>query len=231
MNAQISLIRFAKDHATKQRDKVDGYLKEQFQARMDKATEGRKKNLNIAMETYIDALFCLKLYHSPRRWRSAAQARREFAMLPSDARRLVVAKQQLLMYANGLEIEGAHHPWSKDKHTYTGYELLEWIINTVMPLAKELDRKGQLPMEPTVRMKSLPAVPCLGTTSDLPVGGVTSVGEEMDKFRAEYIEEFGRRVADGRFDLLSEKTGACCAEKRQEVGGVRAGDVVWASHK
>ena len=86
MNAQISLIRFAKDHATKQRDKVDGYLKEQFQARMDKATEGRKKNLNIAMETYIDALFCLKLYHSPRRWRPAAQARREFAMLPSDAR-------------------------------------------------------------------------------------------------------------------------------------------------
>ena len=46
-------------------------------------------------------------------------------MPPSDARRLVVAKQQLLMYANGLEIEGAHHPWSKDKHTYTGYELLE----------------------------------------------------------------------------------------------------------
>ena len=64
MNAQISLIRFVKDHATKQKDKVDGYLKEQFQARMDKATEGRKKILNKAIETYIDALLCLKLYLS-----------------------------------------------------------------------------------------------------------------------------------------------------------------------
>ena len=140
-NAQTSLIRFAKEHAKNQKEKVDGYLKEQFQDRMDKAMKGREKNLDEAMETYIDALFCLKLYHSPRRWWSAAQARREFAALPSDARRLAVAKQQLLIYVNGLEIEDAHHPWTKEGHTYTGHKLLEWIINTAMPLAKELEKK------------------------------------------------------------------------------------------
>ena len=88
------------------------------------------------------------------------------------------------MHAHGLEIEGDHHPWSKGTHTYTEYELLEWIINTAMLLAKELDRKGQLPKELTVWMKCLPVVPCPETTSDLPVGGVTLEREEMVNFKA-----------------------------------------------
>ena len=86
-NAQKSLIRFSKEHAKAQKQRVDGYLREQFQTRMEKAMVGRRRNLTEAMETYIDALFCLMLYYSLRRWRSGSQARREYAALTCEGRR------------------------------------------------------------------------------------------------------------------------------------------------
>ena len=198
---------------------VDHYLEIQFDRKMDKMLEGREKNKGEAMEIFINALFCLKLYHSPRRWRTPEQARREFAALGSPTRQLEEAKQQLLMIKNGLEISAAHHPWKKDGHTFTGDELLEWIITTAMPLAQELERKRQLPTEPTVRMRSLPQVPKLGTTSDLPVGGITSEREEMDRFKAQCRAEFERRVETGEIDIYSEMQALIAPSRNKKLVG------------
>ena len=102
------------------------------------------------MERYLDAMFCLHLYHSPGCWKSAVQVRREFAVLGCESERLRILKQQLFIYVLGLGIEKAHHPWSEDGHTFTADELLESLITTVMPMAKKLDRQAKLSMEPTV---------------------------------------------------------------------------------
>ena len=139
-NARKSLIRFAKEHAKEQKERFGKYLKEQFQTIMDKDENARQKLLDERLERCLDAMFCLHLYHSPRCWRSAVQVRREFAVFGCESERIRILKQQLLIYVLGLGIEKAHHPWSEGGHTFTADELLEWLITTMMPMAKKLDR-------------------------------------------------------------------------------------------
>ena len=83
-NVQKSLIWFAKNHAKEQKEQFGKYLKEQFQTSMDKEKNARQKLLDKRIERYLDAMFCLHLYHSPICQRSAAQARQEFAVLGYD---------------------------------------------------------------------------------------------------------------------------------------------------
>ena len=86
-------------------------------------------------------------------------------------------------------------------------------------VAPGIREERQLPTEPTVRMRSLPQVPKLGTTSDLPVGGITSEREEMDRFKAKCRAEFERRVETGEIDIYSEMQALIAPSKDKELVG------------
>ena len=147
--------------------------------------------------TYITHHVVGDLLLRPRAWR-------EFAVLGCKSERLTILKQQLLIYVLGLGIEKAHHPWSEGKHTFAADELLEWLITTLIPMAKKLERQGQLSTKPKMEGRSLPAGPTLGTVSALGDGSGVSEGEEMDKFSEECHKEYECRVTNGDIDVLSE---------------------------
>ena len=98
----------------------------------------------------------------------------------------------------------AHHTWKEGGHTFSSAELLEWLIDTVMPLATRLEEERRLPSEPTVEGRCLPVLPKLGTRSDLGIGCVGTEGEEMKSFKERCLKEYARRVVDGEVDVLSE---------------------------
>ena len=63
-------MRFSKEMDEAVKEKFDQYLKEQFQAKMDKEEVKRGRFLDERVERYLDAMFELDLYHSPRRRRT-----------------------------------------------------------------------------------------------------------------------------------------------------------------
>ena len=171
------------------------------------------------MERYLDVKFQLDLYDSPRRWRTTAQARREWAALGTETERLRIMRQQILMYSLGLAIEEAHHPWSDGDHNFTSAELLDWLCNTVLPLAKKLEKEKRLPAEPVIEGRCLPALPRLGTTSNLGVGCVETEGEEMETFKERCLKEYARRVENDEIDVLSEKQALIAPPRDRTMRG------------
>ena len=218
-NARKALMRFSKEEAKAQKERFDKYLNDQFKYKMDQEEEKREKFMDGRMRAYIDAKFQFDLYHSPRRWLTADQARREWAALGSETERLRIMRQQLLMYSLGLAIKEAYIAWSDDGHTYTSAELLEWLCETVLPLAKKLDKEKRLPTEPVIQGSCLPALPRLGTTSNLGVGCEATEGEEMESFKKRCLEEYARKVESGEIDILSEKQALIAPPRDRTMRG------------
>ena len=78
-------------------------------------------------------------FHSPRCWKTVAQARGKYNEM--TANKLEAVKEQILIRYLGLGIKEAHHPWSKGQHTYTVDELLDHLMKNVIPLESELKRE------------------------------------------------------------------------------------------
>ena len=74
-----------------------------------------------------------------------------------------------------------------------------------MPMAKKLERQGQLSTKPKVEGRTLPAGPFLGTISTLGVGSGVSEEEEMEEFRERCHKDYECRVNNGDIDVLSER--------------------------
>ena len=70
--------------------------------------------------------------------------------------KLEAVKEQILIRCLGLGIKEAHHPWSKDKYTYTADELFDQLIKTVIPLVSELKQQNKLPTEAPLNFPSPP---------------------------------------------------------------------------
>ena len=63
----------------------------------------------------------------------------------------------------GLVIEEAHHTWSENKISFTSRELLEHLVDKVIPHEKTII----LPTETKITAQTLPILQKVGTTSQL----------------------------------------------------------------
>ena len=101
----------------------------------------------------------------------------------------------------GLGLVEAHHPYSKGDHTYTSKELLDWLVDTCMPLV----RRSTLPTEAPTKAPRLPELAKLGTSSALAFEKEQFSKNEEDKFKAEAHTEFKRLQDIGEIDLFSAR--------------------------
>ena len=63
----------------------------------------------------------------------------------------------------GLGIEEAHHPWSENKRLFTYRELLDHLVDKVIPHGKTII----VPTETPITAPTLPTLKKVGTTSQL----------------------------------------------------------------
>ena len=101
----------------------------------------------------------------------------------------------------GLGLEKAHHPWSKGNHTDTSKELLEWLVDTCMPLVCS----STLPTEAPTKAPRLPTLPKLGTSSTLASEKVQLSRDDEEQFKVDAKEKLDQMQRSGEIDLWSEK--------------------------
>ena len=70
-----------------------------------------------------------------------------FEQLNTKKARLAAVKEQILIRYLGLGWVDAHHPWSKDGHTYSTAELMEHFVQVVLPLAETEVELDEAPLE------------------------------------------------------------------------------------
>ena len=61
--------------------------------------------------------------------------------------KLEAVKEKILIRYLGLGIKEAYHPWSKGEHMYTADELLDHLINTIIPLESELKQQKKFQLK------------------------------------------------------------------------------------
>ena len=72
-------------------------------------------------------------------------------------------KKKIFMRYLGLGIEKAHHPWSKNKRSFTSRELLDHLVDKVIPHEKTII----FPTEAPITAPTLPTLKKVGTISRL----------------------------------------------------------------
>jgi len=83
----------------------------------------------------------------------------------------------------------AHHAWSEDGVTFISGELLKWLMDNVIPMANN----KQMPMEPLVKLPTMPEMKQLGTTSHLAEDQWKHSEEKMKLFKRYAMLEIDRR--------------------------------------
>ena len=161
-----------------------------------------EKKLQDCKEENIVAIYFFEQFHSPRCWKTVAQARKKYNEM--TANKLEAVKEQILIRYLGLGIKEAHHPWSKGQHTYTADELLDHLMKKVIPLESELKR-GKLPTEALMNFPPPPEQMNLGTTSELGENLFMIDEEQRQKAIDEANEEIEKREARGEGDMLEQK--------------------------
>lgn len=198
---QQSIVQAGKEQAPQMRQRFNEALAAQEEARRLKEEIRLRHRLDATREEYIVAIYFWEQYHSPRCWRTAAEARDQFGQLKSKAKKLKAVKEQILIRYLGLGWERAYHPWSKGGVVFSPDELFEFLIDTVIPLAKEL----KVPKEPPMNMPEPPAMKTLGTTSDLALEIRAAKQQQREGIKAEAKSEIETREAEGKGDRWSER--------------------------
>ena len=91
--------------------RMDKWLECQFEARQRAEEMKMNKQLEGYKEENIVAIYFFEQYHSPRCWKTVAQARKKYNEMRGN--KLEAVKEQILIRFLGLGIKEAHHPWSK----------------------------------------------------------------------------------------------------------------------
>ena len=178
-----------------------------------------RKALADAHEDHIVATYFFEQHWSPRCWRTVEQAEEEFAELPSPTAKLEAVKEQILIRFLGLGIEEAHHPWSRDGHTFSADELFRHLVETVIPLVDRLEEDGKLPTKPPLKLPEVPQTSKVGTTSRLGTQ-IFAKDEEARRGHEERTEaEITTREARGEGDLISEKQKLTARKRSQALVG------------
>ena len=101
----------------------------------------------------------------------------------------------------GLGIEEAHHPWSENTRLFTSRELLDHLVDKVLPHEKTII----LPTEAPITAPTLATFQKVGTISWLSSQKEQMTVDENDQFKIDGKDELKRHEDKGEMDLWSEK--------------------------
>ena len=108
-------------------------LNNQREAKHEKKQILRQKKMLACQKEYGNKLTYIEMANSPAFWKTKTIANREFKNLPSETARLNAVKEQIRIRIIGFGWQDLHHPWSKEGHTFTANELLQYLIDTLIP--------------------------------------------------------------------------------------------------
>ena len=197
-----SLTVASKEKAAEHKKEQERWMKFQFETRQRKEQMKVEDVAEKDGEGNVVALYFHEQANSPRLWKTVVDARREWARVRSC--RMDVVKDQILILLFGLGIEEAHHPWSKDGHTYSADELFEHLATVAIPRYVELKRAGKLPTEAPMTLPRAPNTVTLGTMSELGNNLYEQTEADRARLRMEAQEERDRRERRGEGDIYSE---------------------------
>ena len=214
---QDSLLAVAKKNAIQSRSQFTASLRRQREARAAKAANALAMKLQSTEKDLINISYLYQKYFSPRCWKSVHQALDEFEQLTLKKEKIECVKEQILIRYLGLGWEEAHHPWSKNKHTYTASELLKHLCEVVIPLQ---DTKV-VPDQPPIKLPTRPDGFTLGTKSaDLIQLDDGALARE-ERIRLNAMLERDRREDSGFGDQLMEMQQTSWAIDKIRLGSFK----------
>jgi hypothetical protein len=176
-----SLVAYALCSAPAVRREEKVQLNNQREAKHEKKQLLRQKKMLACQKEYGNKLTYIEMANSPVFWKTKPIAKREFKNLPSETARLNAVKEQIRIRTIGFGWKDLHHPWSKEGHTYTANELLQYLTDKLIP---EQTHRG-IPTSPTMNMPSRKVTPQLGKiTAD-----VAELEEHYENEKQKAIEE------------------------------------------
>ena len=101
----------------------------------------------------------------------------------------------------GLVIEEAHHPWSENTRLFTSQELLDHLVDKVIPHEKN----KILPTEAPITAPTLTTFQKVGTISRLASENEQMTVDENDQLKMDGNDEFNGHKDKGEMDMWSEK--------------------------
>ena len=131
---QNSLLAVSKKRAGFARSSFKESLVRQRACRARKKAALLEKKMVNVQTTAIPTSYLHQQYASPRCARTVQDALDAFEKLTTTKDRLTWVKEQILIRYLGLGWNAAHHPWSKNKYQYSPSELLQHLVNIVIPL-------------------------------------------------------------------------------------------------
>ena len=179
----------------------DNNLLGQFRKRRNKEEERLEVLYDSAMEMCIVAMYFFDQYHSQRCWMTPETAQYFYDKLGSESKRLDAVKEQILIRYLGLGWAEAHHAWSENERGFTSAELFKHFLEVVLPLADELIIPERAPLS----LPELPAMPTVGTTSELAKDLEKAAQDKIDEIRAKAQDTKASREADGKGDRHYEE--------------------------
>jgi len=207
----------AKKNAIQSRSQFTASLRRQREARAAKAANALAMKLQSTEKDLINISYLYQKYFSPRCWKSVHQALDEFEQLTLKKEKIECVKEQILIRYLGLGWEEAHHPWSKNKHTYTASELLKHLCEVVIPLQ---DTKV-VPDQPPIKLPTRPDGFTLGTKSaDLIQLDDGALARE-ERIRLNAMLERDRREDSGFGDQLMEMQQTSWAIDKIRLGSFK----------
>lgn len=156
--------------------------------------------LQASKDEHLQNSFLWQQWNSPRCWRTADQAREEFGRLKAKKWKVKFVKEQILIRYLGLGWDDAHHPWSKNGYTFSAEELLEHLINVVIPL----ENTEVVPDRPPINLPTRARPYKVGTLSNDAKRLDNSRLDVEEQLRLEAATERDRLEASGVGDQLNE---------------------------
>ena len=209
-----SLFQAARENVKEYKQSFDAALRRQEELKRKKEEIALEHKLDKAKERYIESIYFYEQYHSPRCWSTAEMATREYDKLPSEAQRFKYCREQIEIRWKGLGWKEAHHAWSRDGVTFRSEVLFDFLIDTVIPLADELE----VPSESPVDWPEPPSLNILGTLGDHAKDLADSNTSAREKLKAEANDERDRRETVGRGDRWYEKQPASKPTGKELIG-------------
>ena len=202
---QETIIVAAKCGASKIKKSHDVALAAQKAAHLKKEEIAHKKKIDITQEEYIVAMEFWEQYHSPCRCTTASMAMSVYNQLKSETARLNAVKKQILIGYSGLGWEDAHHPWSSQGVVFNSQQLLNHLIEKVIPMTGQ----QEVPSEPLINFPEPLDMMILGTESELTF---------VYKFGTiENIQELKTSAASRSDTMEAEGTSDCWAARQQSI--------------
>ena len=211
---RVSLISTGKKRRKADRRRHLSLMDMQRKSKKKKIDAMNVAKLKASKDSHRQNSFLWQQWDLPRCWRTAAQARYEFGRLKIKKWRIKFVKEQILIRYLGLGWDDAHHPWSKNGHTFSAEELLEHLINVVIPL----EDTEVVPDRPPINLPTRARPYKLGTLSNDAKRLDNSRLDVEEQLRLEAATERDSLEASGVGDQLNEMQEASWPWKKIKKG-------------